>query len=80
MKEYRVEVIDRTYAAILAAKTPAERVAIADSAHRSARLMLRSRIDQLHPDWSDYEKHREFLRRLLGYGADGYLAACREDP
>ena len=28
MKQYRVEVIDRTCAAILAAKTPAERVAM----------------------------------------------------
>ena len=80
MNEHRVEVVDRTYAAILAAKTPAERVAIADSAHRSARRMLRSRIEQLHPDWSDDEKQREFLRRLLGHGADGYLAACRECP
>lgn len=80
MNVYRVEVIDRAYAAVLAAKTPAERVAIADSAHRAARTMLRSRIAQLHPDWSDDEKHRELLRRLLGHGANGYLTACGEYP
>jgi hypothetical protein len=38
MEQLRIEVIDRAYAAILAAKTPAERVAMADSAHRAARI------------------------------------------
>jgi hypothetical protein len=75
VKQHRVEVIDRTYAAFLAAKTPAERVAMAESAHRSARGMVQNRILQLHSDWSDEERHREFLRRLLGDGASGYLAA-----
>ena len=76
MKSYRIEVIDRTYAAILAAKTPAERVAMADAANRAGRQMVKSRILQLHPDWDDLRRQREFLRRFLGHGADGYLAAC----
>ena len=76
MKQYRIEVIDRTYAAILAKKTPAERIAMADSAHRCMKSMLRSRIHQLHPEWTDEEKHRELLRRLLGHGAAEYLKPC----
>jgi Rv0078B-related antitoxin len=75
MPQLRMEVINRAYAAILAAKTPAERVAMADSAHRTACSMIRSRLMQLHPDWTDEQRHREFLRRLLGDGANGYLAA-----
>lgn len=66
----RIEVIDRTYAAILAAMTPAERVAMANAAHRTARTILRSRVEQLHPDWTAEERQREFLRRLLGDGTD----------
>lgn len=66
----RIEVIDRTYAAILAAKTPAERVAMTNAAHRTARTILRSRVEQLHPDWTPEERQREFLRRLLGDGTD----------
>ena len=77
MKRHRVEAIDRTYAAVLAEKTPAERAAMADSAHRSMKSMLRSRIHQLHPEWADEDKHRELLRRILGHGAAGYLKACR---
>ena len=47
MERIRIEVIDRRYAAILAAKTPAERE----------------------------QRHREYLRRLLGDGAARYLAS-----
>jgi hypothetical protein len=74
MQINRIEVIDRAYAALLAAKTPAERVAMADAAHRSARQMICSRVLQLHPDWTEQQRHREFLRRLLGDGANEYLA------
>jgi hypothetical protein len=76
MEPPRIEVIDRTYAAILATKTPAERVAMADSAHRAARTMVETRVRQLYPDWTDEERHREYLRRLLGDGAARYLASC----
>jgi hypothetical protein len=37
--------------------------------------MVQSRVRQLHPDWSDEQRHEEFLRRLLGHGADRYLAS-----
>jgi hypothetical protein len=75
MTQHRIEVIDRDYAAILAAKTPAERIAMADAAHRTACTMIRSVVLQLHPDWTEEQRHCEFLRRLLGAGADEYLAA-----
>jgi hypothetical protein len=75
MSQPRIEVIDRTIATILAAKTPAERIALANSAHRCARIMLKSRVEQLHPDWSPAQQQREFLRRLLGDGANRYLEA-----
>ena len=74
MQQLRIEVIDRAYAAVLAAKTPAERLAMADSAHRTARIMVESRVRQLYPEWTDEERHREYLRRLLGNGAARYLA------
>jgi hypothetical protein len=67
---HRIEVIDRTYAAILAAKTPAERIAMMAAAHRSARTMIQSRLDQLLPNAGPAERRREFLRRLLGYGTN----------
>jgi hypothetical protein len=70
----RIEVIDRAYAAILAAKTPAERIAMASAAHRTARTLVQSRVLELHADWNSEQRHREFLRRLLGHGADRYLA------
>jgi hypothetical protein len=75
MKPLRIEVIDRTYAAILAAKTHAERAAMANSAHRTARIMVESRVRQLYPDWTDEQRHREYLRRMLGDGAARYLAS-----
>ena len=49
MRQLRVEVINRHYPAILAAKTPAERIAMADAAHRTARTMVLSRVRQLYP-------------------------------
>jgi hypothetical protein len=67
---YRIEVIDRTYAAILAAKTPAERVAMMAAAHRSARTMIQARLGQLLPNANPAERRREFLHRLLGHGTD----------
>ena len=68
MKLHRVEVIDRTYAAILAAKTPAERIAIMDSMHRHARGLLASRVKELFPGLSEEGQRIEYLRRLLDHG------------
>ena len=49
MPKHRVEVIDRAYAAILAAKTPAERVAMIQDCHRSARVIMAAGERMRHP-------------------------------
>ena len=68
MQKHRVEVIDRTYAAVLAAKTPAERIAMMDAMHRHARQLLACRVAELLPDAPPEKQHHEYLRRLLGNG------------
>lgn len=68
MPKHRVEVIDRTYAAILASKTPAERVAMMDAMHRHARRVLSDRVSELFPDAGPETQRHEYLRRLLGHG------------
>jgi hypothetical protein len=68
--QHRVEVIDRAYAALMAIKTPAERVAMAAAAHRSARTIIRARVDQVLPGATPQERQQEFLRRILGRGAN----------
>ncbi len=75
MAKHRVEVIDRAYAAILAAKSPAERVAIMDSMHRSARRLLAARVGELFPDAPPEKQRYEYLRRLLGHGTVGDIEA-----
>ncbi len=75
MPKHRVEVIDRTYAAILAAKTPAQRVAMMDSMHRCARELLTGRVGELFPDATPEKLRREYLRRLLGHGTVADLEA-----
>ncbi len=55
MEPLRIEVIDRTYAAILAAKTPAERAAMMNDCHRSARIFLAAGERMRHPEWSEDE-------------------------
>ena len=65
----RIEAIDREYAAILAAKTPAERVGMVGEANRMARILAECGVRYLHPDWSDDEVRAEVARRML-HGAD----------
>ena len=69
MKRMRIEVIDRQYAAILAAKTPAERIGMVAEANRMARLLAACGIRHIHPEWSEGEVQAEVARRML-YGAD----------
>ena len=59
-----IEVVDEEVAAILRRKTPAERIALAASAHRTAREMLAARIRSQHDDWADERIDREVARRL----------------
>jgi len=65
MKELRIEVIDREYAAILAAKTPAERAEMIANCHRMARVVLSAGERTRHPDWTEEQIHRAVSKRLL---------------
>jgi hypothetical protein len=65
----RIEVIDRTYAAILAAKTPAERAGMIQDCHTSARIVLAAGERLRHPDWTDEQVARAVAERLT-HGAD----------
>jgi hypothetical protein len=69
VERLRIEVIDRVYAAILAAKTPAERAWMIGDCHRSARILLAAGERVRHPDWSDQQVLLEVSKRLVD-GAD----------
>jgi hypothetical protein len=61
----QVEVIDDRVAEILKRNTPAERLRIGFDMWISARNMLLSHIQNIHPEWSQQEVEREVARRLL---------------
>ena len=69
MQPSRIEVIDRRYAAILAAKTPAERVAMVCEAWRTARLLAAAGVRWLHPEWNESQVEAEVSRRMM-HGED----------
>jgi hypothetical protein len=60
----RIEIVDEAVAAVLRRKTPAERIALAAAAHRTARALLAAQIRSQHADWTDEQVHREVVRRL----------------
>jgi hypothetical protein len=62
--ERNYESIDAQTAAVLAAKTPAERLAIAGGMWRFARDMLRSTLGRTHPEWNEVRLAQEVARRL----------------
>lgn len=59
-----IEVVDDAMARVYAAKTGAERLAIASGMFRSAREMLLSHLRTTHPDWSEERVRGEAARRL----------------
>lgn len=63
-----LEVIDEEMAAVLRAKTGAERLAIAFGMIRSARRMLTNHLAAEHPDWDDRQVQDEVARRLARGG------------
>jgi hypothetical protein len=65
MQPLRIEVIDRVSAAILAAKTPAERVAMVGAAYRMARVLAEAGARYIHPDWTDLQIQQEVARRMM---------------
>jgi len=59
-----IEVVDEEMAAVLRAKTPAERLEIANGMWRFARQMILGVLAQEHPDWDESRVQREAARRL----------------
>ena len=62
-------IVDDTVARILAQKTVAERIAMADGFWRSARKLVWAMLSRDHPDWTEEEIRREVARRM-SRGAD----------
>jgi hypothetical protein len=70
-RDFHLEGLDEDMARVLAAKTGAERLAIAEGLFISAREMLRCHLTSAHPDWSEDEVNNETVRRL-SHGAIGH--------
>jgi hypothetical protein len=60
----RIEVVSEEMAAVLRAKTGAERLAIASRMFSGARRMLMSHLHAEHPEWDERTLEREVARRL----------------
>lgn len=60
-----IEVLDEPMAAVLRAKSPAERSAMIGAAHRTAKGLMAAGVRVLHPEWDETQVRREVLRRLL---------------
>lgn len=60
-----VETVDPRVAAILARKSPAERLQMAFDANRFVRERLRAHLRHEHSDWSEAEVTAEIARRML---------------
>lgn len=60
------DVIDDDLAAVLRAKTPAEKIAMVDAANRTARLLAAAGVRHLHPEWTEEQVQTEAIRRVTG--------------
>ena len=63
-KSEPIDAVDRQMAAVLAAKTEAERLQIAWAMWRSARRMLRNVVAAEHPSWTAEQVEAEVSRRM----------------
>jgi len=61
----RIELLDPLVVEIFRAKTPAERVALACDANRTARLLLKAHLISLQPDWSADRVEQAIAERML---------------
>jgi hypothetical protein len=69
MQHLHIEMIDRASAAILAAKSPAERISMVAEAYRMARMLSAAGVRYLHPGWSESQIQSEVTRRMM-HGAN----------
>lgn len=60
-----IELLDPQVAAILATKTPAERLQMGFAANRFVRERLRAYLRQQHSDWTEDQISVEIARRML---------------
>lgn len=60
----RIETVDEEMAAVLRAKTGAERLRIASGMVAAARRMLASHLAAEHPDWDERRVQEEVARRI----------------
>lgn len=59
-----IDVIDDQLVAFLRHKTPAEKIEMIAAADRTARLLTAAGIRYQHPDWDDFQVHREVIKRV----------------
>ncbi len=60
----QIEVLDEISAQSLRAKTPLERLFIADSMLRLARLLIAASLRSQHPGWEEIAIQAEVVKRL----------------
>lgn len=65
MKLSKFDVLDDTYAALLATKTPAEKVAMVGDAHETAIVLVAAGVRIRHPDFNEEQIKREVSRIML---------------
>jgi hypothetical protein len=65
MKLSKYDVIDDTYAALLATKTPVEKVAMVGDAHETAKVLVAAGVRMRHPDFNEEQIKREVCRIML---------------
>jgi Rv0078B-related antitoxin len=73
-----IEMMDDAMAEVLRAKSPAERLAIADGMWRSAVRMIEAILRAERPDWTDDEIRREIARRMSMEPSDLLRILVRE--
>lgn len=65
----RIEVMDGQVAAIMRAKSPAEKLAMLDEMWLLARSLAEAGVRRSHPQWTDAQVQREVARRI-SHGSD----------
>lgn len=63
-RRLNIEMMDDAMADVLRARSPGERLAIADGMWRSARRMIEAILRAERPEWTDDEIRREVARRM----------------
>jgi len=64
IRKFRDEILDDTMAEVFRAKSPAERLAIANGMWRSARRMILANLQREHGDWPLKELTAETAKRM----------------